>query len=118
LKKGEREIEKGVRWGEKEKSRGSFAKQPSPSSLLRFRTDREGPIGGWQGAPAVPCTATAGEWGKMVLTLCDGCLQRRLHRPDGLEVAVLGGGGALVFRREGARSWRCGVSRGAAGPYL
>jgi hypothetical protein len=36
----------------------------------------------------------------------------------GLEVAVLGGDGALVLRKEGARLWRCGVSRGAVGPYL
>jgi hypothetical protein len=36
-----------------------------------------------------------------VLTLCYGCLQGWLHGRGGLEVAALGGGGALVFKREG-----------------
>jgi hypothetical protein len=75
-----------------------------------------------RGGAAIPCTAAAGGWGKMerrprgidsrahlVLWLFEGAAPR---------AGRIGGGGALVFKREGARSWRCGVIGGAVGPYL
>jgi hypothetical protein len=55
-------------------------------------------------APCSPCAMVA----------CTG----RFAGGGGLEVAVLGGGGALVLKKEGARLWWCGVSRGVACPYL
>jgi hypothetical protein len=64
--KGRERNREGGSVGGKEKSRGSFAKQPSSSSLLRFRTERRGEPSGWPaGGAGGPCTAAAEEWGKM-----------------------------------------------------
>jgi hypothetical protein len=129
LKERREKIERGARL-EKKKVQGAFGQTAIP--YLPIRTEeREGSTerAGRQGcSPAVRCTATPGRWGKTERRLRGS--QPRAHLGLWLLVGAapqagadwrwrrLGAAALWCSGRRGARLWRCGLSRGAADPYL
>jgi hypothetical protein len=131
LKEERERIERGARWEEKGERSGSFWQNRPLLPLPRSRTWREGDRPGGRSAGALAGGPVHGDDREMgqngedaegISAPCSPCAMVACRGGSagggGLEVAVLGGRGALVLRKEGARLWPCGVSRGAVGPYL